>query len=84
MVSTEEEKLARIGARVADALEGIEESGKTEVKERRSEKVETKKRKVIELPDNVLKEFLSDSEIENFKNKNVGIFSITVVGYKKK
>jgi ubiquinone/menaquinone biosynthesis C-methylase UbiE len=48
------------------------------------EKVETKKRKVIELPDNVLKEFLSDSEIENFKNKNVGILSITVVGYKKK
>jgi len=47
------------------------------------EKIEIKKRKVIELPDNVLKEFLSDSDIENFKNKNVGIFSITVVGYKK-
>jgi ubiquinone/menaquinone biosynthesis C-methylase UbiE len=46
-------------------------------------KVEIKKTKVIELPDNVLKEFLSDSDIENFKNKNVGIFSITVVGYKK-
>jgi ubiquinone/menaquinone biosynthesis C-methylase UbiE len=46
------------------------------------ENVEIKKTKVIELPDNVLKEFLSDSDIENFKSKSVGIFSITVVGYK--
>ena len=45
-------------------------------------KVEIKKTKVIELPDEVLREYLSNSEIENFKMKNVGIFSITVVGYK--
>ena len=47
------------------------------------ENVEIKKTKVIELPENVLREFLSDFDFENFKNKNVGIFSITVVGYKK-
>jgi SAM-dependent methyltransferase len=47
------------------------------------ENIEIKKTKVIELPDNVLIEFLSDSDIENFKKNNVGIFSITVVGYKK-
>ncbi|MBT8378289.1 MAG: arsenite methyltransferase [Ignavibacteria bacterium] len=47
------------------------------------ENVEIKKTKVIELPDDVLKEFLSESDMENFKTKNVGIFSITVVGYKK-
>jgi arsenite methyltransferase len=44
--------------------------------------VEIKKTKVIELPDEVLREYLSNSEIENFKKNNVGIFSITVVGYK--
>jgi len=46
------------------------------------ENVEIKKTKVVELPEKVLTEFLSDSDIENFKRKNVGIFSITVVGYK--
>lgn len=44
--------------------------------------VEIKKNKVIELPDEVLKEYLNDSEIEKFRNNKVGIFSITVVGYK--
>jgi ubiquinone/menaquinone biosynthesis C-methylase UbiE len=45
-------------------------------------KIEIKKTKVIELPNDVLKEYLNDSEIEKLRNKNVGIFSITVVGYK--
>jgi ubiquinone/menaquinone biosynthesis C-methylase UbiE len=44
--------------------------------------VEIKKTKVIELPDEVLRNYLNDSEIENFKKNKVGIFSITVVGYK--
>jgi len=35
------------------------------------ENVEIKKTKVIELPENVLREFLSDFDFENFKNKNV-------------
>ncbi len=47
------------------------------------EKVEIKKTKVIELPDDVLREYLSDPDIENFRKNKVGIFSITVVGYKK-
>ena len=45
--------------------------------------IEIKRTKVIELPDKVLKEYLSDSDIVNFKKNNIGIFSVTVVGYKK-
>lgn len=44
--------------------------------------VEVKKTKVIELPDDVLGNYLDKSEVKNFKMSNVGIFSITVVGYK--
>jgi ubiquinone/menaquinone biosynthesis C-methylase UbiE len=53
------------------------------IKETGFENIEIKRTKVIELPDAVLKEYLSESDIANFKKKNVGIFSITVVGYKK-
>jgi len=53
------------------------------IKETGFENIKTKRTKVIELPDAVLKEYLSESDIANFKKKNVGIFSITVVGYKK-
>lgn len=52
-------------------------------KETGFEKIEIKQTKVIELPDEVLKGFLSNSEIEKFRKNHVGIFSITVVGYKK-
>ena len=52
------------------------------IKETGFRNIEIKRTKVIELPDEVLKDYLSDSEIENFKKKQVGIFSITVVGYK--
>jgi SAM-dependent methyltransferase len=48
------------------------------------ENVDIKKIKVIELPDNVLKEYLSGPAIESFRRNKVGIFSITVVGHKKK
>jgi ubiquinone/menaquinone biosynthesis C-methylase UbiE len=44
--------------------------------------IEIKRTKVIELPDEVLKQYLSNQEIINFKKNNIGIFSITVVGYK--
>jgi len=44
--------------------------------------IEIKRTKVIELPDDVLKEYLNDSEVKLFKKNNVGIFSITVIGYK--
>ena len=52
------------------------------IKETGFANVEIKKTKVIELPDDVLKEYLNDSEVKLFKKNNVGIFSITVVGYK--
>jgi SAM-dependent methyltransferase len=52
------------------------------IKETGFTNVEIKKAKVIELPDDVLKQYLGDSEVEKFKMNNVGIFSITVVGYK--
>ena len=45
--------------------------------------IEIKRTKVIELPDNILKEYLNDEEMKVFRANKVGIFSITVVGYKK-
>ena len=44
--------------------------------------VEVKKTKVIELPDDILKNYLNEEEMNIFKEKKIGIFSITVVGYK--
>jgi len=52
------------------------------IKETGFTNIEIKKTKVIELPDDVLKEYLNDSEVKLFKKNNVGIFSITVIGYK--
>lgn len=45
--------------------------------------VEVKRTKVIELPDKILVEYLTEEEIKTFRENNIGIFSITVVGYKK-
>ena len=44
--------------------------------------VEIKKIKVIEMPDEILKKYLTKDGIQAYKNKLEGIFSITVVGYK--
>jgi len=52
------------------------------IKETGFRNVEVKKTKVIELPDDVLGNYLDKSEVKNFKMSKVGIFSITVVGYK--
>lgn len=52
------------------------------IKEAGFTNIEIKKTKVIELPDDVLREYINDSEIELFKKNNMGIFSITVIGYK--
>jgi arsenite methyltransferase len=65
---------------VAGALQQDEYLGI--IKETGFVNVEIKKTKVIQLPDDVLREYLSDSEIEKFKKNKVGIFSITVVGFK--
>jgi ubiquinone/menaquinone biosynthesis C-methylase UbiE len=39
---------------------------------------EIKKTKVINLPDEILKDYLSDEEIASFRESKIGIFSITV------
>ena len=44
--------------------------------------IEIKKTKTIELPDEVLKEYLGDDGIEALKKSHVGIFSITVTADK--
>jgi ubiquinone/menaquinone biosynthesis C-methylase UbiE len=46
------------------------------------ENVEILKTKTIELPDIVLEQYLSDEKIREFRSSSLGIFSITVVGYK--
>ena len=40
--------------------------------------IEIHKQKEIELPVEILKEYLTEKEIQQFKNKEIGIFSITV------
>jgi len=66
---------------VAGALQQDEYLGI--IKESGFKNIEIKRTKVIELPDEVLKEYLNELEIEKFKSSKVGIFSITVVGYKQ-
>jgi SAM-dependent methyltransferase len=44
--------------------------------------IEIKRTKAIDLPDNILAEYLNGEEIKTFRKNNIGIFSITVVGYK--
>ncbi|MBK7631057.1 MAG: arsenite methyltransferase [Ignavibacteriales bacterium] len=44
---------------------------------------EIKKTKTIELPDEVLNKYLNATQLKESKEKQFGIFSITVVGYKK-
>jgi ubiquinone/menaquinone biosynthesis C-methylase UbiE len=44
--------------------------------------VEVHKHKEINLPDQLLKEFLADQEFQMVKNSDIGIHSITVSGYK--
>lgn len=57
-----------------DYLKIINQTGFTEV--------EIKKSKQIDLPDEVLREFLSSKEITDFRKSGTGIFSITVTGHK--
>ena len=44
--------------------------------------IEIKTSKTIELPDEILKEYLSEKEINAYRESGIGIFSITVVGTK--
>ncbi|MCK9426210.1 MAG: arsenite methyltransferase [Ignavibacteriaceae bacterium] len=45
-------------------------------------KVEIKKTKVIDLPDEILREYLSETELTGYRQSGVGIFSITVTANK--
>ncbi|MCW8809890.1 MAG: arsenite methyltransferase [Ignavibacteriaceae bacterium] len=65
---------------VAGALQQEEYLGV--IKETGFTDIEIKRTKLIELPDDVLKEYLNETEIEKFKQNKIGIYSITVVGYK--
>ena len=65
---------------VAGALQQDEYLGV--IKETGFKDIEIKRTKVIELPDELLKDYLNNLEIEKFRNNKIGIFSITVVGYK--
>ena len=65
---------------VAGALQQNEYLGI--IKETGFKNIEIKKTKVIKLPDEVLKNYLNESELNSFRMNNIGIFSITVVGYK--
>lgn len=57
-----------------DYLKGIEKAGFC--------KVEVVKRKAIEVPEDILSQYLGASEMERFHNGEVGIHSITVRGVK--
>jgi arsenite methyltransferase len=45
--------------------------------------VAIQKEKIVEVPDEILLNFLNSDELHEFKKSNVGIFSITVYGEKK-
>lgn len=44
--------------------------------------VEVKKSKTIQIPGEILSNYLSPEDVQKFRNGSVGIFSITVTGYK--
>jgi len=65
---------------VSGAISEEEYIGKIE--EQGFKNVQIKKRKKIEFPENVLKEFLSEEGLKSYKNNVEGIFSITVTADK--
>ncbi|MCH7827673.1 MAG: arsenite methyltransferase [Bacteroidetes bacterium] len=65
---------------VSGAISEEEYIGKIE--EQGFKNVQIKKRKKIDIPENVLKEFLNEDEFKSYKNNVEGIFSITVTADK--
>lgn len=57
-----------------DYLELIKKSG--------FENISVQKEKAISIPENILQNYMKEDEINNFKNGNIGIYSITVYGRK--
>ncbi|MEJ8800842.1 arsenite methyltransferase [Pontibacter sp. H249] len=52
------------------------------IREAGFENITVQKEKAIQVPDEILKDYLSGTEIKDFRNSNTGIFSITVYGDK--
>lgn len=52
------------------------------IKETGFKNVEIKKTKVIDLPDEILKDYLPEAELKQYRESKVGIFSITVIAEK--
>ena len=52
------------------------------IKETGFKNIEIKKTKVIDLPDEILKDYLKESELKQYRESKVGIFSITVTADK--
>lgn len=52
------------------------------IKEQRFSDIDIKKEKPIEIPDSILKNYLGEKEIEDFRQSGTGIFSITVTADK--
>jgi arsenite methyltransferase len=57
-----------------DYLKIIEETG--------FKNIELKKTKTVDIPDEILRFYLSDTEIKRYREKSAGIFSITVTADK--
>lgn len=47
------------------------------------ENIQIQKEKAIHIPDDILKKYLDENEMESFKNGSTGIFSITVFAEKE-
>lgn len=52
------------------------------IKENGFKNIKIKQSKTISIPDEILKQYLDEQQLSNYKNGNIGIFSITVVGSK--
>jgi SAM-dependent methyltransferase len=52
------------------------------IKETGFKNVEIKQTKTIKIPDDVIVQYLNSNQVLEFRNSNIGIYSITVVGYK--
>jgi hypothetical protein len=52
------------------------------IKKNAFENITLQKEKIIEIPDDILKNYLNDAELESFKSGRAGIFSVTVYAEK--
>lgn len=78
------EKLQQNAEMYAGCVSGAIEMDKyvSIIKEQGFQNIEIHKQKEIEIPVEILKEYLTEEEITKFKSKEIGIFSITISGRK--